>query len=241
MGRVKIARKSTFIDMTAMSDVTVLLLTFFMLTSTFLSKEPATVVTPASVSPEKVQETNVLQVLVSPKGQVWLTMNNDTSAQWSNAKMRVALLDEVTNLYNESHKNKISFNAQQKQAFSKLGAFGVPLSQMGEFLNLADEQEGLTKMDQWLAGEDPNPNHISGIPITKENDENNLNEFQLWVKAARMAGNDNLSQAMKDGMGVAIKADQNTSFEVIHMVMDNLQTIKQNKFTLLTALKSGGE
>ena len=39
MGRVKIARKSTFIDMTAMSDVTVLLLTFFMLTSTFLQKE----------------------------------------------------------------------------------------------------------------------------------------------------------------------------------------------------------
>ena len=54
MGRVKIARKSTFIDMTAMSDVTVLLLTFFMLTSTFLQKEPATVITPASVSTEKV-------------------------------------------------------------------------------------------------------------------------------------------------------------------------------------------
>ena len=30
----KIKKKSTFIDMTAMSDVTVLLLTFFMLTST---------------------------------------------------------------------------------------------------------------------------------------------------------------------------------------------------------------
>ena len=63
MGRVKIARKSTFIDMTAMSDVTVLLLTFFMLTSTFLQKEPVTVVTPPSVSTEKVQETNFVQVL----------------------------------------------------------------------------------------------------------------------------------------------------------------------------------
>ncbi len=224
MGRVKIARKSTFIDMTAMSDVTVLLLTFFMLTSTFLSKEPTTVITPASVSTEKVQETN------------------DTSAQWSNANMRVALLDQVTELYNQSHKNNpVSFNAQQKQAFSKLGAFGVPLRQMGEFLNLADEPEGLTKMDQWLAGEDPNPNHITGIPITKENSEDNLNEFQMWIKAARMAGNENLTQAMKDGAGVAIKADQNTSFDVVHMVMDNLQTIKQNKFTLLTALKAGGE
>ncbi|MBQ5696773.1 MAG: biopolymer transporter ExbD, partial [Muribaculaceae bacterium] len=49
MGRVQMKKKSTFIDMTAMSDVTVLLLTFFMLTSTFLAKEPTTVVTPPSV------------------------------------------------------------------------------------------------------------------------------------------------------------------------------------------------
>ena len=39
MGKVKIKKKETRIDMTAMSDVTVLLLTFFMLTSTFLQKE----------------------------------------------------------------------------------------------------------------------------------------------------------------------------------------------------------
>ena len=38
MGRAQIKKKSTFIDMTAMSDVTVLLLTFFMLTSTFVKK-----------------------------------------------------------------------------------------------------------------------------------------------------------------------------------------------------------
>ena len=36
MGRAQIKKKSTFIDMTAMSDVTVLLLTFFM--SDFLAK-----------------------------------------------------------------------------------------------------------------------------------------------------------------------------------------------------------
>ena len=48
MGRAKIKKKSTFIDMTAMSDVTVLLLTFFMLTSTFVKKEPVQVFTPAS-------------------------------------------------------------------------------------------------------------------------------------------------------------------------------------------------
>ena len=48
-----------------------------------------------------------------------------------------------------------------------------------------------------------------------------------------------LAEKIKEGTGVAIKADQNTSFEVVHMVMDNLQTINLNKFTLLTALKEG--
>ena len=89
--------------MTAMSDVTVLLLTFFMLTSTFLQKEPTTVITPPSVSTEKVQETNFVQVLLSPEGKVWLTMNNDTSSNWSNEKMKMALLDKVSEIYNESH------------------------------------------------------------------------------------------------------------------------------------------
>ena len=241
MGRVKIARKSTFIDMTAMSDVTVLLLTFFMLTSTFLQKEPTTVVTPPSVSTEKVQETNFVQVLVSPEGKVWLTMNNDTSSAWSNEKMRMAMLDKVSEIYNESHKNKVSFNIAQKEAFSKLGSFGVPLQQMGEFLNLADQQEGQTKMDKWMQGEDDDRNHVSGIPISWNSDESTPNEFQMWMKALRQTENETLAQAIKDGSGVAIKADQNTSFDIIHMVMDNLQTIHMNKFTFLTALKAPGE
>ncbi|MDE6082972.1 MAG: hypothetical protein K2G11_00645, partial [Muribaculaceae bacterium] len=170
---------------------------------------------------------------------VWLTMNNDTSAQWSNEKMKVALLDKVTEIYNESHKNKLSFNAQQKLAFSKLGSFGVPLNQMGEFLNLAVEPEGTTKMDKWLQGEDGNPNHVTGIPVEWNKNAEKLTEFQMWMSALRQTENENLAGAIKDGTGVAIKADQNTAFDIVHMIMDNLQTIHMNKFTLLTSLKSG--
>ncbi|WP_290378923.1 biopolymer transporter ExbD, partial [Paramuribaculum intestinale] len=74
MGKVKIKRKSTLIDMTAMSDVTVLLLTFFMLTSTFLQKEPVTVLTPSSVSELKVPTANLAQVLISPEGKVFISI-----------------------------------------------------------------------------------------------------------------------------------------------------------------------
>ena len=50
MGRFKIKKQDTFIDMTPMSDVMVLLLTFFMLTATFVKDEPVKVNTPGSVS-----------------------------------------------------------------------------------------------------------------------------------------------------------------------------------------------
>ncbi len=39
MGKVKIKKNDIWIDMTPMSDVMVLLLTFFMLTSTFVKDE----------------------------------------------------------------------------------------------------------------------------------------------------------------------------------------------------------
>ena len=93
MGKVKIKKKSTLIDMTAMSDVTVLLLTFFMLTSTFLAKEPVTVITPASVSEIKVPVSNVTSVLVSPEGKVFLSVLGEADLQtfdesWSSENVR---------------------------------------------------------------------------------------------------------------------------------------------------------
>ncbi len=78
MGRAKIKKKSTFIDMTAMSDVTVLLLTFFMLTSTFVKKEPVQVTTPASVSEIKIPEKNILQILVDPEGKVFMSLDKQS-------------------------------------------------------------------------------------------------------------------------------------------------------------------
>ena len=168
-------------------------------------------------------------------------MNNDTSANWSNEKMRMALLDRAAEIYNETHKNKVKFTDKQKYAFSKLASFGVPLSQMGEFLDLADQQEGQTKMDKWLQGEFEAEGKHTGIPVAWNSNEATPTEFQIWMKAMRQTDNSVLADKIKDGTGVAIKADQNTSFEVVHMIMDNLQTIHMNKFTLLTALKGGEE
>lgn len=81
MGHLRMKKKSTHIDMTAMSDVTVLLLTFFMLTSSFVKKEPVRVQTPDSVSEIKIPETDILQILVDLQGKVFMSMDKPSDLQ----------------------------------------------------------------------------------------------------------------------------------------------------------------
>lgn len=80
-----------------------------------------------------------------------------------------------------------------------------------------------------------------GVPIDMNEDPNKPNEFQMWVKAAYNSIDDELQEAVVKGTGIAIKADQTTPYSVVNVVMDNLQTIKMNKFTLMTALKTEEE
>lgn len=227
MGKVKIKKKSTHIDMTAMSDVTVLLLTFFMLTSTFLQKEPVTVITPPSVSEEKVPDANLLSVLVSPEGKVFLEVLGSKDSTMKSETVRADLLKNMVAEYKKTHPSaNLAFTNKEIETFSKLNAFGVPITKMKEWLNLEPDQR-----DKALeAG--------PGVPINMNEDPNNPNEFQMWIRAAYNSVNPELQESMVKGRGIAIKADQTTPYSVVNVVMDNLQTMKMNKFTLMTALKT---
>ena len=230
MGKVKIKRKSTLIDMTAMSDVTVLLLTFFMLTSTFLQKEPVTVLTPSSVSEIKVPVTNYSTILISPEGKVFLSVAGDADSTYSTEKVRAELIRNAVSEYNKTHSNKIQLTNEQVAKLSKMNMFGVKLSYLPEFLDLPQ-----IKQDEIIS--DMN-NDMVGIPVDDNKDLGKPNEFQIWMRAIYNSSNPNLEQAIKSGEGIAVKADKDTPYDVVHNVLDNLQTLKMNKFSLMTALKT---
>lgn len=232
--KVKTEKKSPFIDMTAMSDVTVLLLTFFMLTSTFLQKEPVTVITPSSVSEEKVPEQNLITVLVDTDGRVFLALAGDKDSTQSSDKVRVELIKNVVAEYNKLNPSaKIELTRAQCETFGQIHMFGLPIKQLSQWLSMTPDQR-----DEAI---DPAKNPNCGIPINMNEDASKPNEFQIWMKAAYNTSNDNLQSAIKQGKGIAIKADGSTPYSIVQVVMDNLQTLKMNKFTLLTALKTEGE
>ena len=239
MGKVKIKRKSTLIDMTAMSDVTVLLLTFFMLTSTFLQKEPVTVITLSSVSEEKVPTANLASILVSPEGKVFISVSGEADLannpeEWGSEPLRKEILKNAVAKYNTLHPSKkVVLTEQDADVFAKIGTFGVPFQALPTFLRMSQTEQDKVITDMNRAD--------VGIPIDDNTDLNTPNEFQIWMQAIYSSGNENLQALMKKGEGIAVKADQITPYSTVHHVLDNLQTLKMNKFSLLTALKTESE
>lgn len=120
MPRVKIARKSTVTDMTAMCDVAFLLLTFFIMTAKFKAEDPVPVAIPAYTKVIPLPEDNIGTLTVG-SGKVFFGVEGE--------KIRSTMLDEMGKLYS------ITFTPAEKALFVTLPQFGVPISQLKAYLN----------------------------------------------------------------------------------------------------------
>ena len=200
MGKVQLKKQDIWIDMTPMSDVMVLLLCFFMLTSTFTKPEPVKVVEPQSVAEIKVPEKDVLNILVDKEGKVF--MNMDNQFQLGDVAM------DVTDKFGKT------LTKTQLANFKSDPMFGAPISVIQEFLNMEESQrrEGLKDL---------------GIPL--DSIDGGKSEFQEWVKSARGVNSD---------IKIAIKADRETPYKIIKRVMSELQDIDENRYYLITSLKT---
>ena len=135
MPKVKIPRKSTAQDMTAMCDVAFLLLTFFMLTSKFTSKEAVQVATPSSVSEIKIPETNVVTVLIDKDGKVYFGMDKQ--------EHRKELIEKV------AERKGVKFTPKEIHEFSLIPSFGVPVEKLKQYLAQPPADRD---MKQWAIG-----------------------------------------------------------------------------------------
>ena len=205
MGKVKVKKADVWIDMTPMSDVMVLLLTFFMLTSTFVKNEAVKVVTPGSVSEIKVPETNVLTVLCDKEGRIFVGMDNP--------RKMGELVQGMADQYG------IQLNGKQFETAQGAASIGVAMQDLSSALNLGD------KLNEFKAPK--------CIPTDSTQTGSKMSQFQDWVKMAR----ENNGSDMK----LAIKADAGTPYKVIKKMMSELQDMNENRYYLITSLKSNSE
>ncbi|MBS1606827.1 MAG: biopolymer transporter ExbD [Bacteroidetes bacterium] len=156
MGRAKIPRKSTNIDMTAMCDVAFLLLSFFILATKFKPPEALSVVTPNSVSSKVAPDKNVVMVTLDKDGKVYFSVSD------GNISEKKDIIEAVN-----TSKNLGLTDAEKKNFVNNPSSYiGVPFTQLKSYLDKTpDELKNAV---------------LPGVPVT----DSTNNELLEWVRAA---------------------------------------------------------
>lgn len=119
MSKAKVKRSSTSIDMTAMCDVSFLLLTFFILTATARQPDPLDITTPSSSVQFKMPDKDISIVSIG-KGKVFLEIIGQD--------VKRTTLQRMANNYGQT------FTPEEVKKFEVIGAFGVPMGNLKKFL-----------------------------------------------------------------------------------------------------------
>lgn len=122
---VKTQKKATSIDMTAMCDVSFLLLTFFILTATAKVPEALPVDMPASTVQSKLPESN-LATLTIGKGKVFFDMKGK--------EVRIQTLEKMAEKYG------VEFTDKDKTEFSLMEGFGVDIASLKSIIEMKSSE-----------------------------------------------------------------------------------------------------
>ena len=169
MPKVKVPRKSTAVDMTAMCDVSFLLLTFFILTAKFKPEELVAVDIPMSRSTKS--SSDAITILLNKDGKAFITINESLT--------RLNMLDQMIEKYGDKYPELKTLTPQQKQFFSKIETWGGPVSELPKVLSMDGVQ-----LQAWQK-------QMPGIPIDSAN-----NQLGDWVQASRYATNGEIKIAV---------------------------------------------
>lgn len=128
----KIAKKSTWVDMTAFVDLSFLILTFFMLATKFKPPEVIKIENPKSVSSENQPEKDVFKVSFDKEGRVFVSYSSDQEG-----KQKAQQTAEVLN-----RQKGLGLTPAEISTFVKfsVGGIGVPVTQLKSFLALSDAE-----------------------------------------------------------------------------------------------------
>ena len=190
MPKVKVPRQSTFVDMTAMCDVSFLLLTFFILTAKFRPTEIVPITTPTSRAENAVAE-DIVTFSIDKDGKAYMAIDKP--------EKREQILEKLISITQNKYG---AIDDKTKKLFTKLDLVGVPIQMLPQVVTRNTDQ--LTKMRA--------DGQLSGIPMDSTN-----NQLGDWIMAVRYvyAETENL-----DNPPIAIKGDRTSNIKGVKRMID---------------------
>jgi len=167
MAKIKMKKKSTSTDMTAMCDVAFLLLTFFILTATAKVPEALPVDTPASTVQTKLPETDLATITIG-KGKVFFDLKG--------REVRKRALQLMGDKYG------VTFTQEEMDKFALMEGFGVPIQSLSQIIAMKSADR--SKADQPGVPKDSLDNQLKEWIYNSRiaNIETNDKELQIAIK-----------------------------------------------------------
>lgn len=208
MPKVKVPRKSTFVDMTAMCDVSFLLLTFFILTAKFRPSEIVPITTPTSRATHEIAE-DMVTFSIDKDGKAYMAIGKP--------ERKTQIIDKLLEITQDKYKGVIDENT--KKLFTKLALVSTPIQLLPQIVTKSTDQLTLMRAE----------GQLPGIPMDSTN-----NQLGDWVMAVRYvyAETDNL-----DNPPIAIKGDRESNIKGVKRLIDIFKEKDVYKYKLITSLE----
>ena len=202
-----------------MVDLAFLLVTFFMLTSSFRAPEPVFVDPPTSTTEDQIPK-QVFLVTVDEKGRVFIDLTNP-------AVKELVLKDMMRDF-------KVKMSAEDVKKFAGAGPIGLKMESIPAYLEL--EVNERTKVEQ------------AGVPYDTVNIKKSQLYHWAYNTRLRAHDdfNDRKDEAEKRGLAFdkenyiqfAVKADGKTKYNVLKHVIQVFREAKVKNFQMITGLEA---
>ena len=184
MPKVKIPRKSTSVDMTAMCDVAFLLLTFFILTTKFRPQEAVTIDIPSSTAQIPIPEKDIMMFQIAPDGRLFFGLDDQNT--------RLKLLERLSTTY------ELTLTQDQKDAFRLIETWGMDIRSLPDFLKMDPTARGAFNQPGLNIDTTGGQHQVEDLILFSRQENNNLRIAIKGDKTTEYRHFDQLIQALQN-------------------------------------------